>query len=54
MIWYWHRWWRVTLSPSRQGTIWDSAGRWRHVIGPVWWLTDPAPTIAPRAREGEG
>lgn len=40
MTWYRWRWWRIALSPSRAGIMWDGTGRWRHVLGPVWVLTD--------------
>jgi hypothetical protein len=44
MTWYWHKWWRFVLSPSRQGVMLDCDGRWVHVIGALWWCTDREPT----------
>lgn len=40
MSWAWRKWWRLALSPSRVGVMWDVDGRWKHVLGPVWVLTD--------------
>lgn len=40
MTWRTTRLWRFALSHHRGGTILDGAGRWRHLVGPVWVLTD--------------
>jgi hypothetical protein len=40
MSWAWRKWWRIAFSPSRDGTIWDHDGRWRHLLGAVWILTE--------------
>jgi hypothetical protein len=40
MSWYLWRFWRIAISSSRGGIIWDFDGRWRHVFGPVWVRTD--------------
>lgn len=40
MSWYYWRWGRFAFSRSRQGTMIDVNGRWRHVLGALWYLTD--------------
>lgn len=40
MNWYRSKWWRLALSSSRVGIMWDEAGRWVHVVGPLWILTE--------------
>lgn len=40
MRWYAYKVWRIALSRSRGGIMIDQHGRWRHVFGPLWWLTD--------------
>lgn len=40
MSWYRTRWWRFALSPSRCGVMWDTHGRWRHVLGHLWVLIE--------------
>jgi len=42
MSWYWSKWWRFATSPSRSGVMLDGDGRWVHLLGPIWWLTDRA------------
>jgi hypothetical protein len=40
MSWYQYKWWRFALSAARQGILIDAHGRWVHVLGPLWWMTD--------------
>ncbi len=40
MTWRTARLWRFALSPCRHGTVWDGAGRWRHLVGPIWVLAE--------------
>lgn len=49
MSWYWWKKWRVAASPSREGVMYDSDGRWRHIIGPFWWLTERVVAGGPHA-----
>jgi hypothetical protein len=44
MIWYTFKLGRLAFSRARQGVMWDSHGRWTHVLGPLWWLTDRSET----------
>ena len=53
MSWYWRKWWRFALSPSRGGIFYDVDGRWVHVCGPVWFRTGPEHSWCSEC-EGEG
>lgn len=40
MTWRYFKFWRFALSKSRVGIMRDSEGRWIHILGPLWILTD--------------
>ena len=46
MSWYRSRWWRLALSPSRGGIMYDAAGRWIHVAGDLWFCTNRASGVS--------